>query len=64
MLLPVSEFAGVPTTHRVTGKTQNNVKLCFVSSVFHYAENISTPCFRGEGRLQHRRVFVLKTYWL
>jgi len=23
-MLPVSEFAGVPTTHRVTGKTQNN----------------------------------------
>jgi hypothetical protein len=29
MLLPISEFAGVPITDRVTGKTQNNDKLCF-----------------------------------
>jgi len=49
MLLPVSEFTGVPTTNRITGKTQKMINYVFVSSVFHHAENFSTPCLRGGG---------------
>lgn len=62
-LFPISEFAGIPTTHRVTGKAQNNDKLCFCELCVPLCRKCFYSFFRGRGRLQHRYVwFVLKTY--
>lgn len=47
MLLPISEFAGVPITNRVTGKTQNNDQLCFCELCVPLCRKLFYSLFRG-----------------
>jgi len=50
MLLPLSEFAGIPTTHTVTGNTQNNDKLWFCELWVPLCRKLFYSLFRGRGK--------------
>jgi hypothetical protein len=50
MLLHVSEFADVPNTYKVTGKTQNTDKLCFCELCVPLCRKLFYSLFRGRGK--------------
>jgi hypothetical protein len=59
MLLSVYEFAGVPTTHRVTGKTQNNDKVCFCEFCVPSCRKLFYSLFRGRGNKANTDMYDL-----